>query len=148
MRIFVQTLYYGMNNTKSDNCIRVCAAVIRKDGRTLVCTRPEGKHLAGMWEFPGGKIHDDESIHESLRRELREELGINVFVADQIFEISHTYPQKMVKIHFLRTFINDSLDNLRPMEGQKLMWASAEEMGKLCFVPADIPFFKFLFFNK
>ncbi len=133
-----------MENMRLDNCIRVCAAVIRKDGRILICTRPEGKHLAGMWEFPGGKIHDDESIQESLRRELKEELGVNVFAADQIFEIFHTYPEKTVRIHFLRTFIDDSLENLHPMEGQKLMWASTEEMGKLCFVPADIPFFEFL----
>lgn len=133
---------------KDNRAIKVCAAVIRMNGKTLICTRPSGKHLENQWEFPGGKIQEGESDHECLRRELEEELGIKTLAADSIYELTYHYPEKTVYLRFYRVFINDPPDAITAMEGQNFMWADEEEMHRLNFVPADRPFLDFLSIHK
>jgi 8-oxo-dGTP pyrophosphatase MutT (NUDIX family) len=72
--------------------VRVVAAIIRREGQILITRRPDNVHLAGLWEFPGGKVEPDESLQTALRREIREELGVTIEVLDERFQIQHDYP--------------------------------------------------------
>lgn len=124
--------------------IRVCAAVIRNSGRFLLCTRPDGKSMAGYWEFPGGKVKVGESDGECLRREIKEELGIDVLPLDRIYSLRHRYPDKEVELYFYRCALVDCSAAIKPLEGQKMQWAKAENLADIEFLPADIEFAKFL----
>ena len=82
--------------------IVVTAAVIERDGSFLVTRRQSGVHLAGFWEFPGGKCEAGEDHAACLARELREELGVGATVGDELFATMHTYRDRSVELHFLR----------------------------------------------
>lgn len=112
----------------------VVAAVIERDERFLVTLRQDGTHLAGHWEFPGGKVHPGESHAEALCRELREELDIACEVGALVQSVTHQYPGKAVELHFYRCgFRGDP----RPMMGQRMRWASRAELAALPFPEAD-----------
>ena len=82
--------------------IEVVAAVIEQDGRFLLTLRPDGTHLAGHWEFPGGKVHEGETHAEALQRELLEELDIVGAVGELVHTVTHAYPEKTVTLFFYR----------------------------------------------
>ena len=82
----------------------VCAAVIRKEGMTLVCSRPKASILRDKMEFPGGKVEPGESIHECIVRELREELNAEILPLDVIGEVEHEYPAGILDIVFIVPF--------------------------------------------
>ena len=82
--------------------IEVAAALVFRDGRLLITQRPAGGHLAGLWEFPGGKREPAESFEQALQRELMEELGIEVEVGELVESITHEYPEKSVHLRFFR----------------------------------------------
>jgi mutator protein MutT len=82
--------------------IEVAAGLVFRDGKLLITQRPAGGHLAGLWEFPGGKREPDESYEDCLRRELMEELGIEVEIGELIESIMHGYPEKTVHLRFFR----------------------------------------------
>ncbi|MFA6292733.1 MAG: (deoxy)nucleoside triphosphate pyrophosphohydrolase [Victivallales bacterium] len=130
-----------MNNP---TLIHVCAAVIRRNGNILLCSRPDGKHLEGMWEFPGGKVDAGETDDECLRREIKEELSLDVFVLDQIYRISHKYPDKEVDIRFYRTFASDANQKIVAMDNQQYKWVEVPDFKRLEIIPADWPFCEFL----
>ena len=69
----------------------VACALVDTDGRILIAQRPEGKNLAGLWEFPGGKVKEGESVEECIRREIREELGLQVEVERLLPSVRHSY---------------------------------------------------------
>ena len=125
--------------------IHVCAAIININGKYLITSRPPGKHLAGQWEFPGGKVHINESSHDCLVRELKEELGVDIVPGELIFTINYEYPEKKVFLEFFRALPADITNfNPVPHEGQLIRW---EEPDKLCgvdWVPADIPLAEYL----
>jgi 8-oxo-dGTP diphosphatase len=112
----------------------VVAAVIEQDGRFLVTRRQAGVHLAGLWEFPGGKIDPDETHVEALRRELAEELDTDVSVGDLVLATTHAYPDKTVTLYFYRCQL---LAEPRPLLGQEMRWVDREELARLEFPPAD-----------
>ena len=114
--------------------IVVAAAVIERDGRILVTRRLKGAHLEGLWEFPGGKCHEGESLRECLRRELVEELGTDATVREEIFSTSHEYDERTVTLHF---FDCSLLREPRPLLGQEMRWVARSELGSLAFPPAD-----------
>ena len=114
--------------------IAVVAAVIEHDGRFLVTRRQDGVHLAGLWEFPGGKIADGESHTAALRREMLEELDTDVKVRELVLECSHSYPDRTVTLFFYRC---DLLGVPRPMIGQEMEWVRRDELTALMFPPAD-----------
>jgi 8-oxo-dGTP diphosphatase len=114
--------------------IIVCAAIVHRNGRFLVTRRPQGVHLEGYWEFPGGKCETDEPHSTCLRRELKEELDVDAVVGPEILTTSHTYPERTVELHFLRC---DLMAEPSPQLGQDLMWASRDELTTLRFPPAD-----------
>ena len=85
--------------------IQVAAGLIEKDRRYLITKRPAGVHLAGFWEFPGGKRETGESLEQCLLRELKEELGIDITPGSPFHIIRHEYPEKLVELHFFRCTI-------------------------------------------
>jgi mutator protein MutT len=110
------------------------AAVIERDGRFLVTRRLEGTHLSGYWEFPGGKCDPDETPEACLARELREELGIDAQIGNEIVVTEHTYPERTVRLHFRRCEITGEP---RPLLNQEMRWVSRDEMRTLPFPDAD-----------
>jgi mutator protein MutT len=112
----------------------VVAAVIQRDDHFLVTRRQEGVHLAGLWEFPGGKINPDESHREALSREIREELDADLEVDDLVLATTHTYPEKTVRLYFYRCRL---IGEPRPMIGQQLRWVTSDELRSLGFPAAD-----------
>jgi 8-oxo-dGTP diphosphatase len=84
------------------NIIDVAAALVFRNGKLLITQRFAEDHLGGLWEFPGGKREEGESFEECLRRELDEELSIQVEVYEVVEEITHVYPEKTVHLRFYR----------------------------------------------
>ena len=117
-----------------DANITVVAAVIEQDDRFLVTRRQIGVHLAGLWEFPGGKVTDGESHSVALRREIREELDADVGVGNLVLETSHAYPERVVTLFFYRCSL---LGTPRPIIGQEMAWVLRADLWSLDFPPAD-----------
>jgi 8-oxo-dGTP diphosphatase len=115
--------------------VEVVAAVIRRGARHLVTRRAPGKHLAGLWEFPGGKRHPGESLEAALRRELDEELGVEARVGRRLAVVPWAYPERRVVLHFFECTIG--AQPVRPREGQPARWVTREELARLDFPPAD-----------
>jgi 8-oxo-dGTP diphosphatase len=114
-------------------------ALVDPDGRVLLAQRPPGKHLAGMWEFPGGKVHQGESPEAALIRELAEELDIQTdakCLAPFTFA-SHAYEDfhLLMPLYVCRVWQGIA----RPMEGQKLAWVRPAQLTDYEMPPADIP---------
>jgi mutator protein MutT len=119
----------------------VVAAVVEENDAFLVTRRPQGAHLAGLWEFPGGKIDPDESHVDALRREMREELDTDVDVRDLVFETTHAYPERTVALYFYRCVLKQ---RPRPLLGQQMQWVKRSELAALGFPPADEELIKLL----
>lgn len=117
----------------------VAAALIDKDGRVLLAQRPPNKSMAGLWEFPGGKVEDGENPEDSLIRELNEELGIDTWgscLAPLSFA-SHSYEDfhLLMPLFACRKWIGTPM----AMEGQVLKWVSKSDLKNYAMPPADIP---------
>src|SRR5262249_40494062 len=123
-----------MPDPQSRRTIVVTAAVIERNGTLLVTRRPDGVHLAGLWEFPGGKCEPGESHDACLRREIHEELHADVQVVDEILAVTHDYPDRVVELHFLRC---ELVDEPRAALGQEMRWVAREDLSELEFPPAD-----------
>lgn len=82
------------------NLIEVSAALIFSKGKLLITQRQTDADLGGLWEFPGGKLEDDETFEKCLAREIQEELGIEISVGELFEEITHSYPKKSVRLKF------------------------------------------------
>lgn len=114
--------------------ITVVAAVVERDGRYLLTRRLPDTHLAGLWEFPGGKVHDGESHDAALRREMREELGVDAGVGPKVFEVAHDYGDRRVHLYFYAcTLVGLPQAQL----GQEMAWVAREELRGLEFPEAD-----------
>lgn len=115
------------------------AALIDGDGRVLLAERPAGKSMAGLWEFPGGKVHEGETCEHALVRELKEELGIDTSVGClwPLTFASHAYE----KFHLLMPVFACRVwtGKIDPREGQKIVWVKKDEMKNYPMPPADIP---------
>jgi mutator protein MutT len=112
----------------------VGAAVIEEHDRFLVTRRQDGVHLAGMWEFPGGKIDPNETHVDALRREIVEELGADVSVGDLVLATTHAYPEKTVTLYFYRCSLMGAPS---PLLGQEMRWVRRDELRTLGFPAAD-----------
>src|SRR5262245_33217090 len=114
-------------------------ALVDTDGRVLIARRPEGKPMAGLWEFPGGKIEDGERPEETLIRELKEELGITVSDAclAPLAFASHSYPDfhLLMPLYVCRRWDGTVIAT----EGQQLAWVKPNQLRKYEMPPADIP---------
>ena len=119
-------------------------ALIDVDGRVLLAKRPEGKSMAGLWEFPGGKVETGETPEEALIRELREELAIDTWqscLAPLTFA-SHAYPDfhLLMPLYACRKWEGTPT----PREGQELAWIRANALKNYEMPPADIPLISIL----
>ncbi len=112
----------------------VVAAVIETDNRFLLTRRQPGVHLAGLWEFPGGKIDPAETHAAALDREIKEELDAGVAVGDLVLHTTHQYPDRTVALYFYRCTL---LETPRPLLGQEMRWVPRDELAALEFPPAD-----------
>ena len=123
---------------KTKNSVEVSAGLVFRSGKLLITQRHANTHLGGLWEFPGGKRHDGETFEECLRRELREELGIEVEVRELIEEITHHYPEKSVHLKFFRC---DWLRNEPQALGcNAFVWIEAQQLDQYAFPEADARF--------
>jgi 8-oxo-dGTP diphosphatase len=146
-----------------DRPIVVSAAVIERDGCFLVTRRPEGTHLAGHWEFPGGTCEDAETPERCLQRELREELDVDVMVVEEMFRTRYEYwhpdaaaasgtppghpnaaaalgtppGERYLELRFFRCVLNGVP---RPRQGQQMRWVPRHALSALTFPPADAEF--------
>ena len=118
--------------------IHVVAGVVRDPaGRVLVAQRPSGKHLAGFWEFPGGKSDPGELPFDALRRELAEEIGIVVDKAQPLISVPWSYPEKSI---VLEAWTVDSYTGVvHAREDQPLRWVALDELERLPMPSADAP---------
>ena len=118
----------------SDVPIVVVAAVIEEHGRFLVTQRAAGGHLAGCWEFPGGKLEPGESFTDALRREMLEELDVDIEVGKELDRIEHAYPDRVVRLHFYRCRLKGEP---RSSLNQSIRWVERRKLAALEFPPAD-----------
>jgi mutator protein MutT len=112
----------------------VTAAVIEEGGRYFVTRRQSGVHLEGCWEFPGGKLEPGEGDEDGLKREMREELDVEIAVTGHLLTVTHEYPDRVVELRF---YMCRLLGAPAPQLGQQMRWASRAELRALPFPPAD-----------
>jgi mutator protein MutT len=117
----------------------VAAAIEDARGHILIAQRPPGKHMAGAWEFPGGKLESGEAPLEALARELREELGIEIGSGPHrpVRRISHAYPDRDVLIDVWR--VREFVGTPRGLDAQALCWCTPDELERAELLPADKP---------
>ncbi len=117
--------------------VQVAAGLISRDGRYLIARRRVDTHLGGLWEFPGGKREPGESLTDCLRRELLEELGVDVAAPVPYRVIRHEYPEKTVELHFFHCVICGG--EARALDCEEIRWVMPEELTGFEFPPADRP---------
>jgi mutator protein MutT len=114
--------------------IDVVAAVIEENDCFFLTRRQAGVHLAGMWEFPGGKIDAEEPHAAALRREIREELDADVDVGELMLHTVHAYPDRTIALYFYRCRL---VGTPQPQLGQEMRWFARGELPSLGLPPAD-----------
>jgi mutator protein MutT len=117
--------------------IEVAAGLVHREGRYLIARRGPGVHLAGFWEFPGGKREPDETLEACLRRELSEELGIQIDVPIPFQVVRHEYQEKIVELHFFHCRIEAG--QATAIDCAEIRWVWPHELGDFEFPPADRP---------
>lgn len=114
----------------------VTAGVIWKDGKLLISKRAEGAHLAGFWEFPGGKQEPGEDLRQCLEREIREEMGIEARAEAQLLTVEHEYAEKRISLHvFNCTWIKGEP---LALQCQEIRWVERDELSDFIFPPPDM----------
>lgn len=116
----------------------VAAALYDGEGRILIAQRPAGRHQAGRWEFPGGKVAPGESEGAALARELREELGIEVSASRPFMRLAHSYPDRRVELSMW--IVERYAGTPRGLDGQQLRWVAPAGLLHEDLLEADRPF--------
>jgi len=117
--------------------IRAVIGILKCDNQVLIAERPSGKPYAGYWEFPGGKIEEDETSFAALVRELHEELSIKVQTASFGFQHHHQYPDKKVSLDIW--LVNEFTGTPMPQENQRLAWVDFETIRTWRILEGNIP---------
>lgn len=121
----------------SKKVITVVAAAIEKDGLIFCAQRPEGKSLAGFWEFPGGKLEEGETPEEALVREINEEFNSEIEIISYLNEASYEYDFGIVT---MKTYLSKLIaGNLELLEHQDSKWLPIDQLMELNWAPVDIP---------
>jgi len=115
--------------------IHVTAGMIYKGGSILIARRPQGYHLAGLWEFPGGKQEPDETLEECLEREILEELDIEVKAKRLFMTVVHEYEKKIVSLHVFECILLGG--DPKGLDGQEFKWVRPSELRGYEFPPPD-----------
>jgi 8-oxo-dGTP diphosphatase len=134
MYVSTQNIEVDMSTTKE--AIQVVVAVIEDDdGHILISERQSGQHLAGLWEFPGGKVDADESLVQALKRELQEELGVAFAYSEFMCSIEHEYPEKCVCLEVF--YVRELKSKAQGIEGQAIRWVPKNELDAFSFPEAN-----------
>lgn len=115
--------------------VEVAAGLICRDGHYLIARRKAGTHLAGLWEFPGGKREPGESLTECLSRELQEELGIRIDRPIPYRIVRHRYQEREVELHFFRCTLKEG--EPAAIECEEIRWVRPGDLCHFEFPPAD-----------
>ena len=115
----------------------VAAALVDSEGRVLLARRPDHAHQGGLWEFPGGKLEAGESVVDGLRRELHEELGIDVVAHRPLIRVRHAYDDRhvLLDVHYVDEWNGEP----HGREGQPLAWVAKADLASYAMPPADVP---------
>jgi 8-oxo-dGTP diphosphatase len=111
----------------------IAVAVVSRGDEVLIGRRPHGLPLAGLWEFPGGKVREGESPSEAAARECREETGLDIQIGPLCIEVDHSYPHGRVRIHFFAAAAVDPAQEPR----QPFRWVHRSELAHYAFPPAN-----------
>jgi 8-oxo-dGTP diphosphatase len=117
--------------------VHAVAGILKRENKILVAQRPLGKPYSGFWEFPGGKIEANESGEQALKRELQEELGIEVQTSHLLFHHQYTYPDKIVHLEVWQ--VDNFIGEPHGKENQELLWVTALEMKTLKLLEGNFP---------
>lgn len=129
---------FDLTGSGKVSAVSVLVGLIRDtEGRVLINQRRFGTHRAGEWEFPGGKRRSRELPFAALRRELAEELGIDVLEAEPFLQLTHDYGDRLVELDIWRVRRYDGEPHSR--EGQPLQWVTPRELARIALLPADRP---------
>ena len=120
----------------------VTAAIIENKGLFLIARRAHDQKLAGMWEFPGGKVEPGETLQECLKREITEELGVNAIVGEVLTESHYKYQHGEILLVALKTELKSQ--EVRLTVHDEFRWLTPGQILDLDLAPADIPIAKFL----
>src|SRR5262245_25487569 len=126
----------------SPNVTQVAAGLVFRRGKLLITQRRLNDHLGGLWEFPGGKLEPGETFEHCLVRELREELGIEIAVGPELEDITHSYPEKTVRLKFFRCELLGG--EAAPIHCHALAWISRSELTQYEFPAADAQLLRLL----
>jgi 8-oxo-dGTP diphosphatase len=118
--------------------IDVTAAILIENGRVLIARRRPGASQAGMWEFPGGKVRPNESPAQCLKREIQEELGIEIAVGEFFGESVYAYEDKTIRLLAYR--VRAEGGEVSRNDHAELAWVAIADLGRYRFCPADVPF--------
>ena len=122
--------------------IQVAVAIIEQSGKILIARRQKDDPLKGKWEFPGGKIMEDETHEQCLKRELHEELGIEAEVGDLLYTTQHVYNHIAVELFFYTaTYL---AGEIKLKEYRQIRWVGKEDLNKYDFLEANVPLLKIL----
>lgn len=124
-----------MKNRRSKPHFHVAAGLICKNGRVLITRRPEGRHLAGFWEFPGGKQEAGETLERCLEREIQEELGFRVKAGDLLHSLQYEYESKIISLYLFRCVPFQGQP--KALEAQDIRWITPQDLSKFKFPPPD-----------
>ena len=113
------------------------AVLVNERGEVLLTRRHPERHQGGLWEFPGGKCEAGEDVAAALRRELREELDVDVEAHEALLSVTHDYPEQRVRLHV--HLVTAYRGAARPREGQPLRWVAASELERYTFPAANAP---------
>ena len=130
----------------SKETVQVAAGIISHQGKYLIAKRKAGAHLAGLWEFPGGKREGGESLEECLRRELQEELGIQILTTTPFRVVRHEYSDKRVEIYFF--FCSSHHGQPQALGCDDIQWVGPKDFHHYEFPPADEPLLRILTRSK
>lgn len=117
--------------------MHVVAGALFQGEQVLIAQRPEGKPMAGWWEFPGGKVHAGESPYQALVRELHEELGVQVQEAHELVNYTHDYPERSV--HLELWHVMHFSGEPRSLDQQALQWVRVDELDTVGLLEGDGP---------
>ena len=125
--------------------LKVVAAVISQEDKILIARRKKGKHLELKWEYPGGKLENDEKEDDALKRELKEEFSIEASIGKYLTESFYEYDSININ---LKAYLVDSFSgDFKLADHDKIEWIKIEDIKKYDFAPADIPINNYLIKN-